>query len=321
MGQTSATLSVIVNNYNYEGFVSHAIDSVLSQEPRPELIIVDDCSTDNSRDVIAKYADQAKLVMLEENQGQGGALSIASEAATGDMVLFLDADDFMLPGAAKTIVENYQPDVAIYHYRMRYADENGDLSGIFPSMDKPLAEGNIAEQLLTEGTYDGTVTSGMVFARWALDKVLPMDTPDGFRYGGDGYFTASVPLYGPNASHDQTVTAYRLHGRNHSQFAQVYAKRARWRIDHDMQRCATTVRHAKRLGLDVADNLGDLGMDDMDITEARELLGPDMIIGATCKNSKHQAMIAGEAGADYVAFGAFHPSATSLTQHRQIRTF
>lgn len=53
-----------------------------------------------------------------------------------------------------------------------------------------------------------------------------------------------------------------------------------------------------------------LGMDDMDITEARELLGPDMIIGATCKNSKHQAMIAGEAGADYVAFGAFHPTQT-----------
>lgn len=53
-----------------------------------------------------------------------------------------------------------------------------------------------------------------------------------------------------------------------------------------------------------------LGMDDMDIAEARELLGPDMIIGATCKNSKHQAMIAGEAGADYVAFGAFHPTQT-----------
>jgi thiamine-phosphate pyrophosphorylase len=53
-----------------------------------------------------------------------------------------------------------------------------------------------------------------------------------------------------------------------------------------------------------------LGMDDMEIAEARELIGPDMIIGATCKNSKHQAMIAGEAGADYVAFGAFHPTAT-----------
>nr|WP_070960494.1 thiamine phosphate synthase [Hyphomonas sp. Mor2] len=53
-----------------------------------------------------------------------------------------------------------------------------------------------------------------------------------------------------------------------------------------------------------------LGMNDMDIAEARELIGPDMIIGATCKNSKHQAMIAGEAGADYVAFGAFHPTQT-----------
>ena len=53
-----------------------------------------------------------------------------------------------------------------------------------------------------------------------------------------------------------------------------------------------------------------LGLDDMDIQEARELLGPDMIIGATCKNSRHQAMIAGEAGADYLAFGAFYPTNT-----------
>ncbi len=53
-----------------------------------------------------------------------------------------------------------------------------------------------------------------------------------------------------------------------------------------------------------------LGADDMDIGEARDLLGPDMIIGATCKNSRHQAMIAGEAGADYVAFGAFYPTET-----------
>ncbi|MCR9196305.1 MAG: thiamine phosphate synthase [Hyphomonas sp.] len=53
-----------------------------------------------------------------------------------------------------------------------------------------------------------------------------------------------------------------------------------------------------------------LGMNDMDIADARDLLGPDMIIGATCKNSKHHAMIAGEAGADYVAFGAFYPTQT-----------
>ncbi len=53
-----------------------------------------------------------------------------------------------------------------------------------------------------------------------------------------------------------------------------------------------------------------LGMDDMSIKRARDLVGPDVIIGATCKDSRHQAMLAGEAGADYVAFGAFYPTET-----------
>lgn len=53
-----------------------------------------------------------------------------------------------------------------------------------------------------------------------------------------------------------------------------------------------------------------LGASDMDIKAARELVGPDVIIGATCKDSRHTAMMAGEAGADYVAFGAFHPTQT-----------
>lgn len=53
-----------------------------------------------------------------------------------------------------------------------------------------------------------------------------------------------------------------------------------------------------------------LGQGDMDVADARELLGNDIIIGATCKNSRHHAMIAGEAGADYLAFGAFYPSQT-----------
>ncbi len=53
-----------------------------------------------------------------------------------------------------------------------------------------------------------------------------------------------------------------------------------------------------------------LGLDDMDIKLARDIVGPDVIIGATCRASRHNAMVAGEAGADYVAFGAFFPSLT-----------
>lgn len=59
-----------------------------------------------------------------------------------------------------------------------------------------------------------------------------------------------------------------------------------------------------------------LGREDGAIDAARRLLGPDAMIGATCHDSRHLAMEAAEAGADYVAFGAFFPTHTKTTTHR-----
>lgn len=69
---------------------------------------------------------------------------------------------------------------------------------------------------------------------------------------------------------------------------------------------------AKRLGADGVH----LGQEDGDPREARSELGPDAQIGVTCHDSRHLAMEAGDAGADYVAFGAFYPTATKETKHR-----
>lgn len=69
---------------------------------------------------------------------------------------------------------------------------------------------------------------------------------------------------------------------------------------------------AKRLGADGVH----LGQGDGDVREARRILGPTAQIGVTCHASRHLAMEAGEAGADYVAFGAFYPSDTKATDHR-----
>ena len=69
---------------------------------------------------------------------------------------------------------------------------------------------------------------------------------------------------------------------------------------------------AKRLGADGVH----LGQSDGDPREARALLGPSAQIGVTCHDSRHLAMEAGEAGADYVAFGAFFPTSTKETAHR-----
>ncbi|MFL6763684.1 MAG: thiamine phosphate synthase [Sphingomicrobium sp.] len=69
---------------------------------------------------------------------------------------------------------------------------------------------------------------------------------------------------------------------------------------------------AKRLGADGVH----LGQSDGDIREARALLGPSAQIGRTCHDSRHLAMEAGEAGADYVAFGAFYPTTTKPSDYR-----
>ena len=69
---------------------------------------------------------------------------------------------------------------------------------------------------------------------------------------------------------------------------------------------------AKRLGADGVH----LGQGDGDPRDARALLGPSAQIGVTCHDSRHLAMEAGEAGADYVAFGAFFPTSTKEVKHR-----
>ena len=73
-----------------------------------------------------------------------------------------------------------------------------------------------------------------------------------------------------------------------------------------------SVSLAKRLGADGVH----LGQEDGDPREARTVLGPAVQIGVTCHDSRHLAMEAGEAGADYVAFGSFYPTTTKAVKHR-----
>ena len=83
--------------------------------------------------------------------------------------------------------------------------------------------------------------------------------------------------------------------------------------DHDVAFIVNdSMALAKRIGADGVH----LGQSDGDPREARALLGPEAQIGRTCHDSRHLAMEAGEAGCDYVAFGAFHPTTTKPSNYR-----
>src|SRR3989454_11778074 len=103
---TNARLaSIIVNNYNYGRFLREAVDSALNQTYRnTEVIVVDDGSTDGSPDIIAGYGDRI-VPVLKQNGGQNSALNAGFSLSRGDVILFPDSGDVLLPTAVEAGLE------------------------------------------------------------------------------------------------------------------------------------------------------------------------------------------------------------------------
>jgi glycosyltransferase involved in cell wall biosynthesis len=99
---STATLSVLLPNYNHARYLPAALDGVLLQSrPPDEVIVVDDCSTDNSVEIIEAFARShasVRLVKNERNRGVVHSLNLAMSMATGDYVCGVAADDWLLPG-------------------------------------------------------------------------------------------------------------------------------------------------------------------------------------------------------------------------------
>ncbi|MEL6937458.1 MAG: glycosyltransferase, partial [Cyanobacteria bacterium J06607_17] len=115
-------VSIVINNYNYERFLSEAIDSALEQTyQNVEVIVVDDGSMDGSRDIINRYGN-AVIPIFQPNRKQGHAFNSGFTHSKGDIVIFLDADDYLKPEAAEKIVAAWKPQIAKVHYRLDVVD-------------------------------------------------------------------------------------------------------------------------------------------------------------------------------------------------------
>lgn len=98
--QKNAVLSVVVPNYNKSLYLKYCLESIISQTYRPlEIVIVDDCSTDRSKEIIQEYVDQysfVKGIFLEKNQGVSNARNIGLSRTEGQYITSIDSDDFYL---------------------------------------------------------------------------------------------------------------------------------------------------------------------------------------------------------------------------------
>ena len=87
--------SIIIPNYNYSQYLGEAIESALGQTLKCEIIVVDDCSTDDSIKVALKYP--VNIIQRTENKGLGAARNLGIKAAKGNWILPLDSDDLIHP--------------------------------------------------------------------------------------------------------------------------------------------------------------------------------------------------------------------------------
>jgi len=105
-------VSIIVVNYNNAEFLATAIDSALGQDhPICEVIVVDDCSTDGSQAVIARYGDRIRSLFRQTNGGQTAALNTAWPLARYPILIFLNSDDVLLQQAASTFASRWSDEI------------------------------------------------------------------------------------------------------------------------------------------------------------------------------------------------------------------
>ena len=247
-------VSIIINNYNYEYFLADSIESALNQSyPFIEVIVVDDGSTDHSREIILKYKDQIILI-FQENGKQAAAFNSGFKKSKGEIILFLDSDDYLFPDAVDRIISVWKPDLSKVHYRLSVVDAAGESLGYTsPQGTLPLSSGKVWEMLLQKGGYVSTPTSGNALNRKALEKLFPI--PDEYKLTADDYLSYQVPFYGEVAAVEAPLGAYRIHDSNQWALTTVSSAKFQRFVRHDLQNLSLLKQKAEELGYSIPPDL------------------------------------------------------------------
>jgi glycosyltransferase involved in cell wall biosynthesis/O-antigen/teichoic acid export membrane protein len=211
------SVAIVIDNHNYGRFLADAVDSALAQtHPFVEVIVVDDGSTDDSRERLREYGGRVELV-LKENGGQASALNAGAARVRSDVVIFLDADDRLDPGAAALVASAFRdhPRAVKAQYRLEVIDARGSSTGVVePSPHLPLPTGDLRRAELTF-PFDlvWMATSASAFRVAVLRRILPIPER-AFAECPDWYLAHLMSLLGDVLSLDDVGAYRRVHGEN-----------------------------------------------------------------------------------------------------------
>ena len=198
-------VSIVTPSFNQARYLEATIGSVLEQDyPRIEYIVIDGGSTDGSKEIIQRYADQVAYWVSEPDRGQTDAINKGFARAKGDILAWLNSDDVYRPGAVSEAVGylHDHPEAGMVYGDADYIDESGQVIGRFPAAQtdyKKLRKGyvHIPQQ-----------TSFFRSRLWHM--VGPLDPT--FYFAMDYDLWVRIAAVSSIRYHPRTWAAFRLHG-------------------------------------------------------------------------------------------------------------
>ena len=217
MSGTAPLVSIVIDNYNYGRFLRESIESALNQTyDHIEVIVVDDGSTDDSREIITSYADRI-IPVLKENGGHGSAFNAGVAASSGDFLCLLDSDDFFYPDKVERVLQWISSDFAakpllLYHL-LDVVDEAGHRESVTFPEKVFTCEPNLLDyaQKYAFVPFVSSPTSGITIDRTLARQIFPI--PE-VRMSAEDFVVRAAALLGEIHGIPQSLAAYRRHGNN-----------------------------------------------------------------------------------------------------------
>jgi glycosyltransferase involved in cell wall biosynthesis len=225
-------VSVLIDTYNHERFIEEAIVSVLEQDfpaSDREIIVVDDGSTDRTPEIVRKFEPQVRL-LRKTNGGQASAFNAGIRECKGEIISFLDGDDWWLAAKLSTVATALERnrDVGTVGHGLYEVSQSGGL----PVLNIPnqayknfLRTTRDARDLIELLSFLGT--SRLTVRREVLQRVLPV--PDTLL--ADLYLAAVATAISGALILDQGLVNYRLHSGNAYQFRELDTARMQQKLE------------------------------------------------------------------------------------------
>lgn len=215
-GRVSPAVSIVIPAYNHADFLAQAIDSVLAQDHPVEVIVLDDGSTDNTREVLARYDGRVHWE-TQPNMGQAATLNKGWAMARGELLGYLSADDFLYPDAIRKSVAALAavPDAVVSYCDFDLVDPAGQRTR------RVRRQAFSLERMLT--TLDCPPGPGALFRRSAFDSAGGWNPA--LRQIPDFDYWLRLARHGRFIHIPEALAAWRIHPGSQS-FATVGAERA-----------------------------------------------------------------------------------------------